>query len=202
MPDRELREDDVTADPIEQLQRWIEDARGSGVRDWDAMVVATADGDGSPSARVVLLRGVDERGLRFYSSYDSAKGRDLTANPRAALVLHWRELGRQVRITGPVARLTPEESTEYWLSRPPASRLSAWASRQSETVPDRATLEAAVDEVRARFGEDDVPLPPFWGGFLVEPEEVELWQHRDDRLHDRIRYRRGADGWIRERLQP
>jgi len=202
MPDRELREDDVTADPIEQLQRWIEDARDSGVRDWDAMVVATADGDGSPSARVVLLRGVDERGLRFYSSYDSAKGRDLTANPRAALVLHWRELGRQVRITGPVARLTPEESTEYWLSRPPASRLSAWASRQSETVPDRATLEAAVDEVRARFGEDDVPLPPFWGGFLVEPDEVELWQHRDDRLHDRIRYRRGADGWIRERLQP
>jgi len=202
MPDRELREDDVTADPIEQLQRWIEDARDSGVRDWDAMVVATADGEGSPSARVVLLRGVDERGLRFYSSYDSAKGRDLTANPRAALVLHWRELGRQVRITGPVARLTPEESTEYWLSRPPASRLSAWASRQSETVPDRATLEAAVDEVRARFGEDDVPLPPFWGGFLVAPDEVELWQHRDDRLHDRIRYRRGADGWIRERLQP
>ena len=202
MPDRELREDAVLGDPIGQLQRWIDEAERDGVRDWDAMVVATAGGDGAPSARVVLLRGVDERGLRFSSSYDSAKGHDLDENPRAALVLHWREQGRQVRVTGPVTRLTPEESTEYWRNRPPESRLSAWASRQSEPVADRAALEAAVAEVRARFGDEDIPLPPFWGGFLVELEEVELWQHRDDRLHDRLRYRRTADGWRLERLQP
>jgi len=202
MPDRELREDAVLGDPIGQLQRWVGEAERDGVRDWDAMVVATADPAGVPSARVVLLRGVDERGLRFYSSYDSAKGRDLEANPRAALVLHWREQGRQVRVVGPVTRLTPEESTEYWRNRPPASQLSAWASRQSEPVPDRAALEAAVEEVRTRYADGDIPLPPFWGGFLVEPEEIELWQHRDDRLHDRLRYRRAGDGWVLERLQP
>jgi pyridoxamine 5'-phosphate oxidase len=202
MPIPELREDAVADDPIEQLRRWIDEARDAGVRDWDAMVVATAGADGAPTARVVLLRGVDDRGLRFYSGYESAKGRDLAENARAALVLHWRELGRQVRITGSVARLTQDESDEYWQSRPVASRLSAWASRQSETVRDRATLEAAVDEVRERFAGGDVPLPPFWGGFIVHPEEVELWQHRDDRLHDRIRYQRDATGWVRERLQP
>jgi pyridoxamine 5'-phosphate oxidase len=199
---RELREDSVLADPIQQLERWIDEAQADGVRDWDAMVVATADGEGTPSARVVLLRGVDERGLRFYSSYDSAKGRALDANPRAALVLHWREQGRQVRVTGAVSKLTPEESTAYWRNRPPESRLSAWASRQSEPVVDRHALEAAVDEVRARFGDGDIPLPPFWGGFLVEPDEVELWQHRDDRLHDRLRYRKTPQGWVMERLQP
>jgi pyridoxamine 5'-phosphate oxidase len=203
MPDRQLQDHDVLDDPIAQLQRWLDEARNADVRDWDAMVVATADADGSPSARVVLLRGVDERGLRFYTNYESKKGRDLDGNPRAAVVLHWREQGRQVRATGDVERLTPEESVEYWQRRPRASQLSAWASRQSEPVGDRAVLEATVAEVTQRFeGVEDLPLPPFWGGYLVVLDTLELWQHRDDRLHDRIRYRRDGDRWVRERLQP
>jgi pyridoxamine 5'-phosphate oxidase len=199
----ELRASNVAPDPITQIERWIDDARSAEVRDWDAMVVATADASGAPSARMVLLRGVDQRGLRFYTNHHSAKGRDLAANPRAALVLHWRELGRQVRVTGGVTPLTSEESLEYWQSRPRASRLSAWASHQSEPIADRAALEAAVEEMRRRFGDDgDIPLPPFWGGFLVEPQEVELWQHRDDRLHDRLRYRNVSGAWVIDRLQP
>ena len=202
MADRELRESDVVADPLEQLQRWVDDAKQAGVDQWDAMVVATADASGVPSARFVLWRGLDERGLRFYTSYDSAKARDLAENPRAALALHWPEQGRQIRVTGRVSRLSPEESVEYWRNRPAESRLSAWASHQSSVVGDRSSLESAVDAARARFA-DDIPLPPFWGGYLVEPDEVELWQHRDDRLHDRLRYRRdGSGAWVMERLQP
>jgi pyridoxamine 5'-phosphate oxidase len=197
-----MDERDVDPDPIVQLSRWLDEAEREGVRDWDAMVVATASGEGDPSARVVLLRGVDEHGLRFYSNYESAKGRDLDENPRAALVLHWREQGRQVRVHGTVTRMTPEESVAYWANRPLASRLSAWASRQSQPVADRAVLEATVAEVAERFGDEDVPLPPFWGGYLVEPDEIELWQHRDDRLHDRLRYRRDGGAWAMERLQP
>jgi pyridoxamine 5'-phosphate oxidase len=219
MAPRELRDDDLLAEPIPQLQRWLDEARDGGVRDWDAMVVATVDADGSPSARVVLLRGVDDRGLRFYTSYESHTGRALAVNPRAAVVLHWREQGRQVRATGTVERLTPEESVEYWQDRPRASQVSAWASRQSEPIGSREILEATVAEVEQRFaGVDVLPLPPFWGGYLVVPDAVELWQHRDDRLHDRIRYRRPAredweredweregeerEDWVRERLQP
>jgi len=200
----ELDERSVDPDPLVQVQRWIDEARQGGVRDWDALVVATADASGAPSARVVLLRGVDERGFCFYSNYESRKGRELAENPRAALVLHWREQGRQVRITGSASRLTAAESVDYWDRRPRASRLSAWASRQSEPVDGRAALEAAVEEVRARFGDDGaVELPPFWGGYRVVPDELELWQHREDRLHDRIEYRRGSDGaWAISRLQP
>jgi len=200
----ELDERSVDPDPLVQVQRWIDEARQGGVRDWDALVVATADASGAPSARVVLLRGLDERGFCFYSNYESRKGRELAENPRAALVLHWREQGRQVRVTGSVSRLTAAESVDYWDRRPRASRLSAWASRQSEPVDGRAALEAAVDGVRARFGDDGaVELPPFWGGYRVVPDELELWQHRDDRLHDRIVYRRGSDGaWAISRLQP
>ena len=198
----ELREPDVAADPIEQFRRWFTDAEAAGLADYDAVVVATADPSGAPSARVVLLRGFDDAGFRFYTSYDSAKGADLAANPRAALVWHWREHGRQVRATGLVTRLSADESTAYWRNRPPASRVSAWASRQSEPVADRATLERAAADVATRFGADEVPLPPFWGGYLVTPESVEFWQHRDDRLHDRLRYRRRETGWTLERLQP
>ena len=200
----ELDERSVDPDPLVQVQRWIDEARQGGVRDWDAVVVATAGASGAPSARVVLLRGVDERGFCFYSNYESRKGRELVENPRAALVLHWREQGRQVRTTGDVSRLTAAEAIGYWDQRPRASRLSAWASRQSEPVDDRAALEAAVDEVRARFGDDgDIELPPFWGGYRVVPDELELWQHREDRLHDRIEYRRTHDGaWVISRLQP
>ncbi|MCJ7670667.1 MAG: pyridoxamine 5'-phosphate oxidase [Acidimicrobiia bacterium] len=200
----ELDERSVDPDPLVQVQRWIDEARQGGVRDWDALVVATADASGAPSARVVLLRGLDERGFCFYSNYESRKGRELAENPRAALVLHWREQGRQVRVTGGVARLTAAESVDYWDRRPRASRLSAWASRQSKPVDGRVALEAAVEEVRARFGDDGaVELPPFWGGYRVVPDELELWQHREDRLHDRIEYRRGSDGaWTISRLQP
>lgn len=186
-----------------EVARWTDEARDAAVVDWDAMVVATATPDGRPSARVVLLRGLDERGFRFFTNYGSRKGTELSANPRAAIVLHWREQGRQVRAVGDVVRLDAEESRAYWLRRPDASRRSAWASHQSAPVPDRASLEALVEESDARLGPDgDAELPPFWGGYVVEPREVELWQHRDDRLHDRIAYVRDDQGWTRTRLQP
>lgn len=197
-----LRESDVAPDPMTTVVEWVEAARVAGVRDWDAMVVATATVEALPSARVVLLRGVDQAGFRFYSSYESRKGRELAANPRAAVVLHWGPQGRQVRAVGNVERMRPDQSRGYWDARPLASRLSAWASRQSEPVADREVLERTVEEVATRFGDGDVDLPPFWGGYLVRPDEVELWQHRDDRLHDRIAYRRTSDGWARTRLQP
>jgi pyridoxamine 5'-phosphate oxidase len=196
-----LDESDVAADPIEQFRRWFADAEAAGVPDHDAMVVATADRTGAPSARVVLLRGVGDDGFRFFTNYDSAKGVELAENPRAALVWNWSQLGRQVRATGSVARLSPEDSQAYWRNRPHASRISASASRQSQPIASRAALERAAAAVGAAVGED-VPLPSFWGGYLVHPEAVEFWQHRDDRLHDRLRYRRAGDGWVLERLQP
>ena len=201
---RGLDERDVDPDPLVAVRGWVEDARQDGVKDWDAMVVATADASAAPSARVVLLRGVDDRGFCFYSNYESRKGRELAENPRAALVLHWREQGRQVRAAGVVSRMTAAEAMGYWDRRPRPSRLSAWASRQSQPVDGRAALEAAVLAVRERFGDDgDIALPPFWGGYRVVPDELELWQHRDDRLHDRLEYRRAPDGsWAVTRLQP
>ncbi|MFO7590009.1 MAG: pyridoxamine 5'-phosphate oxidase [Acidimicrobiia bacterium] len=199
----ELTEESVGPTPMPEVARWADDARDAGVVDWDAMVVATATPDGQPSARVVLLRGLDERGFRFFTNYGSRKGTELSANPRAAIVLHWREQGRQVRAVGDVVRLAADDSRAYWLRRPDASRRSAWASHQSAPVPDRASLEALVEESDARLGPDgDAELPPFWGGYVVEPREVELWQHRDDRLHDRIAYVRDDQGWTRTRLQP
>lgn len=199
----ELTEESVGPTPMPEVIRWADDARGADVVDWDAMVVATATPDGRPSARVVLLRGLDERGFRFFTNYGSRKGTELSANPRAAVVLHWREQGRQVRAVGDVVRLDAAESLAYWRSRPAASRRSAWASHQSSPVADRDALEALVEESDARLGADgDAELPPFWGGYVVEPREVELWQHRDDRLHDRIAYVRDHQGWTRTRLQP
>jgi pyridoxamine 5'-phosphate oxidase len=198
----ELSEQDVDPDPIAQFSRWYFDARAVHGDDADAMVVATVDGTGAPSARVVLLRGFDERGFCFFTSYGSRKGRELATNPRAALVWYWAALHRQVRVTGGVTTLTGSESDAYWYQRPLESRLSAWASHQSEPVADRGELEAAVVEVAARFGDEPVRRPDFWGGYLVEPDEFEFWLHRDDRLHDRIRYRPSGDGWAIERLQP
>ena len=197
-----LSEGDVHPDPFVQFARWYDEAVAAVAEEADHMVVATSDLDGRPSARVVLLRGFDERGVCFYTNYESRKGRELGANPRVALLLHWSALQRQVRVTGAVSRLDPSESEGYWRNRPRASQLSAWASPQSEPVPSRASLEAAVGRVAARFGDDDVALPPFWGGYRVAPSDFEFWQHRDDRLHDRLRYTKEEGGWVLERLAP
>jgi pyridoxamine 5'-phosphate oxidase len=194
-------ESNVHPDPIVQFRTWFDEAVAAGVREPDAMTVATADRGGTPSARTVSLRGFDERGFAFYTNYRSAKARDLDENPRAAVVFHWREVERQVRATGTVARLSREESLAYWRNRPLGSRLSALVSPQSEVVADRAELEAAYEAAATRYG-DDPPLPEFWGGYVVTPVEIELWEGRPNRLHDRVRYRRVDDEWVRERLAP
>jgi pyridoxamine 5'-phosphate oxidase len=198
-----LREEDVDPDPIEQFRRWYDDAGSRGVLAPDAMIVASATPDGRPSARAVLLRGLDERGFAFYTNFESRKGRELDANPHAAILFHWPEVHRQVRATGPVERVSQAESEAYWNNRPRASRISAWASAQSETIASREQLEARAAEAEARFGDGEVPLPPFWGGYRLAPHELELWEHRDDRLHDRLRYTRtDDDDWVIDRLQP
>ena len=203
IPARPLRAADLDRDPFVQFEQWYDDALEHGQLQPDAMVVASSAPDGQPSARLVLLRGIDARGFCFYTNYDSRKGRELEANPSAAVAFHWPEVLRQVRATGAVERVSDEESDAYWHARPRPSRISAWASEQSEVVVSRAALEAAVEEVEARFGDGDVPRPARWGGYRVVPAEVEFWQHRDDRLHDRFRYLRAADGgWRIERLQP
>lgn len=197
-----MDERDLDPNPILAVRAWLEDARAALPERWNAMTLATATADGRPSARVVLLRGFDERGAVFFTSRASRKGEELARNPRAALVLHWWELGRQVRIEGRVEGVAAEESEAYWRSRPRASRVAAWASAQSRPVRDRSALDAAFAEHDARFGDGDVPLPPFWGGYRVLPDAIELWAHADNRLHDRIRYTREGVGWRRERLAP
>jgi pyridoxamine 5'-phosphate oxidase len=187
-------------DPIAQLQAWLEEARVVG--EPHVMTLATATADGKPSARIVLLRGLDERGLTFFTNRTSRKGDELRANPRAAVAMHWWELGRQARVEGGVEEIEPEESEAYWAMRPRASQIAAWASLQSRPLTDRAALDARVAQAEKRFEGQDVPLPPFWGGYRVIPESIELWTHREDRLHDRVRYTRGEDGWRSERLAP
>ncbi len=196
-----MDERDLHPDPIVQFRAWLDEAVAAGVREPDAMTLATSLGNGAPSARTVSLRGLDERGFAFYTNYRSPKARDMDENPHAAVVFHWREVERQVRAVGSVSRLSREESLAYWRNRPLGSRLSALVSPQSQVVASRAELEAAYDDAAAQFG-DDPPLPDFWGGFVVTPVEVELWEGRPNRLHDRVRYRRVDDGWVRERLAP
>jgi pyridoxamine 5'-phosphate oxidase len=188
-------------DPITQLRAWLEEARAV-VGEPHVMTLATATVEGNPSARVVLLRGLDERGLTFFTNRTSRKGDELRANPRAAVAMHWWELGRQVRVEGVVEEIAPEESAAYWATRPRASQIAAWASPQSRPLPDRAELDARVAQVEERFEGQDVPLPPFWGGYRLIPESIELWTHREDRLHDRVRYTREDGGWRSERLAP
>jgi pyridoxamine 5'-phosphate oxidase len=197
-----LSEGDVDPDPVVQFGRWFDDARAADLEEPSAMTLATATADGVPSARMVLLRGVDQRGFVFYTNYESRKAAELGANPRAALVFWWGALHRQVRVEGPVQPTSQEESAAYFRTRPPASRLSAWASPQSRVIPGREVLDQRVAELAARHPDGDVPLPPFWGGYRLVPEVVELWQQRPDRLHDRLRYTRTPGGWRIERLAP
>jgi pyridoxamine 5'-phosphate oxidase len=190
-----LHEDDVDPNPIVQFHGWHAEAGTP-----PEVAVATASADGVPSVRMVLLKVADHRGFAFFTNYGSAKARDLAANHRAALLFFWPP-DRQVRVAGATAMVAVEESDAYWYSRPRGSQLGAWASHQSEVIDGRSTLERRLDEMTARFP-DEVPRPPFWGGFRVVPDTVEFWQHRDDRLHDRLRYRRDDAGWVIERLSP
>ena len=194
---------DLLPDPTEQFGRWLDEAQAAGVAMPEAMTLATADADGRPSARTVLLKGADDDGFRFFTNTESRKASELAENPRAALVFHWQQdPRRQVIVSGGVAPLSREESEAYFRTRPLGSRLGAWASRQSSVVPDREALERAFAEAEAEHG-DDPPLPPWWGGYLLRPERFEFWQNRPNRLHDRFRYTRAPEnGWLLERLAP
>ena len=192
--------DELDPDPLRQFERWFADA-AAAVEVPEAAALATSTPDGRPSARMVLLKGTDERGFAFFTNYESRKGRELTDNPRAALLFHWPPLGRQVRVEGGVERVDAAASEAYFRTRPLGSRLAAWASPQSRPLADRAELERLYADAAERFG-DDVPLPPDWGGFRLLPDAYEFWQHGDDRLHDRARYERDAAGWSRTRLAP
>ena len=197
-----LRKRDVGPDPVRQFTAWFEEAAAAGIRVPEAMALATATRDGRPSVRMVLLKGFGEAGFDFYTGYESRKGRELAENPRAALLFQWDALGRQVRVEGAVERLPAEESDAYFASRPRGSRLSALASRQSEVIGSREVLDERVLELAAELGDAEPERPGWWGGYRLVPESFELWQHRDDRLHDRLRYRRDGPGWTIERLSP
>lgn len=198
-----LSESDVAPDPIMQFTRWFAQALAADITEPNAMTVATATRDGVPSARIVLLKGFDARGFVFYTNYESQKGRELMENPVAALVFHWVELQRQVRIVGAVEKASVEESDAYFQSRPRGSRLGAWASRQSAVLRGREELEQRLTALTGEYTEREIPLPPFWGGYRVTPVSVEFWQGRTSRLHDRLRYTRPSDGaWQIARLSP
>lgn len=201
VPDEGLELTDLDPDPLVEFAAWLEMALAAHPEWPNAMTLATADASGAPSSRTVLLKGVDERGFTFYTNYESRKGVELAANPRASLTFYWPALERQVCVRGTVERVDRGESQEYFVTRPLGSRLGAWASLQSSEISDRSELEARVEELRARFG-DDIPLPDFWGGFRLSPEVFEFWKSRRNRLHDRFLYEKEAGGWRRARLSP
>jgi pyridoxamine 5'-phosphate oxidase len=197
-----LDEKDVARDPIVQFARWFQEALNSGFTEPNAMAVATADAQGRPSARILLLKGYDSRGFVFFTNYESRKGHELAQNPYASLLFHWVELERQVRIEGRVERVEPAESDEYYRSRPLGSRVGAWASPQSRVLADRSALEHKLGQLAEQLGEDP-PRPPHWGGYRLAPESLEFWQGRPSRLHDRVRYTLvSAGNWKIERLAP
>jgi pyridoxamine 5'-phosphate oxidase len=197
-----LSEQDVAADPIAQFTRWFDEAVNADVVEPNAMCLATATPDAYPSARMVLLKGVDARGFVFYTDYRSRKGQELADNPHASLCFFWAELERQVRINGAVQRVSRAESDAYFQTRPMPSRVGAWTSHQSMVLTDRAVLEAELAANETRFATGHVPLPEHWGGFRIVPEELEFWQGRESRLHDRIQFRREAGAWVKRRLSP
>jgi len=198
-----LDESDAAQDPIEQFRWWFDEALAAGLHEPNAMTLATATPGGSPSARIVLIKGFDERGFVFYTNYGGRKARELEKNPYCALVFYWGELGRQVRAEGRASRVRGEESDAYFASRPRGSQLGAWVSEQSRSIGNRGALELRLRELEREYDGREIPRPPFWGGYRVEPEAIEFWQGRENRLHDRLLYRRsGEGGWKRERLQP
>ena len=196
-----LSERDVAADPIAQFEKWFSQAQGAGSIEPNAMTLATSTPDGHPSARIVLLKGVDAKGFVFYTDYRSRKGAELESNPHVSLCFWWGELQRQVRVTGTVARASREESEAYYRTRPHGSRIGAWASHQSAPLASREPLEREVKRLEQQYP-DDVPLPPHWGGYRVTPETIEFWQGRPSRLHDRIVYTRSGNAWTIGRLSP
>jgi pyridoxamine 5'-phosphate oxidase len=199
----ELLEGDVDPDPVAQVRRWLDDAVSFGIAEPNAMVIATADADGSPSARTVLLKHLDEHGFVFYTNRQSRKGDELAVNPRCALVFPWHAMERQVRVEGTADELSTDEVEAYFRSRPRESQLGAWASQQSQPVPSREELDLQYASYDRQFPEGmEIPVPYFWGGYRVRPDVIELWQGRTGRLHDRLRYRRTGDTWTLDRLQP
>ena len=197
-----LTEGSLGPDPIAELVAWLEQARAAGVAFPEAAALATANAEGRPAARYILVKRIDERGLTFYTNRESRKGRHLAENPHAAIALYWRELDRQITVAGPVTPMSDQDSIAYFRTRPRDARIGAWASRQSRPVASREALEAEFAELDARFPGDDVPLPPHWGGYRLEPETVEFWKGREHRLHDRLRYTRDGGAWRLERLWP
>jgi pyridoxamine 5'-phosphate oxidase len=198
-----LRKADLAADPLQQFRHWFDQALAAGTNEPNAMVLATADAAGKPSTRVVLLKGFDERGFVFFTNYESRKARELAVNRHAALNFFWVELERQVCVTGRVTQVPREEAEAYFKTRPRGSRLGAWASKQSDTVPSREVLEARLQELEKKYPGEEIPLPPFWGGYVLAPGEIDFWQGRPNRLHDRFRYSKQSDGrWVVERLSP
>jgi pyridoxamine 5'-phosphate oxidase len=200
--DQPLEREDLLEDPVAQFQRWLDAAEEAGVPLPNAMAVATADVKGRPSVRHVLLRGLDERGFTFFTNYESHKGRQLAENPNVALVFLWKELDRQVTVTGTATRVSPQESDAYFALRPREAQIGAWASPQSSVLQNREDLEKRVAAVEERFADGEVPRPQHWGGYVVHPETIELWQGRHSRLHDRFLYQRVGPGWQIERLSP